>query len=71
MKNREKVLNTNLYDLLVKMNNRLNCEFCIIDLISDKESPLCIADCDECIQEWLNAEVRNNEQRRNGSWSGA
>lgn len=65
MKNREKILNTNLYDLLVKINHRLGCETCIIELISDEESLPCeeeslsyVADCDKCIQEWLNAEVR-------------
>lgn len=59
MKNREKILNTNLYDLLLKMNDRLGCETCIIDLVSEEEIISCSADCDECIQEWLNAEVKN------------
>lgn len=58
MKNYEKILNTNLYDLLVKMNDRLSCETCIIDLISEEEITSCNLECEECIQEWLNAEVQ-------------
>lgn len=58
MKNYEKILNTNLYDLLVKMNDRLSCETCIIDLISEEEITSCNLECEECIQAWLNAEVQ-------------
>jgi hypothetical protein len=69
MKNREKIMNTNLYDLLVKINLNLDCDTCIIELISDEESLPCeeeslsyVADCNKCIQEWLNAESKPNEQ---------
>ena len=63
MKNREKILNTNLYDLLLKMNDRLGCETCIIALISEEEITSCSVECEECIQEWLNAEVKNERWR--------
>lgn len=61
MKNREKILNTNLYDLLIKMNDRIESEQCIIDLLSTGVSDylFCHGSCEECIQKWLNAEVKN------------
>lgn len=60
MKNREKILNTNLYDLLLTMNSRIESEQCIIDLLSTSVSDylFCHGSCEDCIQKWLNAEVR-------------
>ncbi len=59
MKNREKILNTNLYDLLLTMNSRIESEQCIIDLLSTNANDylFCHGSCEECIQKWLNAEV--------------
>lgn len=63
MKNREKILNTNLYDLLLTMNSRIESEQCVLDLISTNVNDylFCHGSCEECIQKWLNAEVKNGQ----------
>lgn len=71
MTNREKLLNTNIYDLLVIMQENIyeGYSFCAIDLIIGKihncpdemkgkvgaESRLAV--CKDCIQKYLNMEV--------------
>lgn len=67
MKNREKLLKTNMYDILFQMNKNLNAahpvygDKCIMDaLIGDEQkvADRCLGDnsCDRCIQSWLNEE---------------
>lgn len=60
MKNYEKILNTNLYDLLISINDRIEGKQCVIDILSSKniDDSKCIANCSSCVQEWLNAEVQ-------------
>lgn len=65
MKNREKIMNTNLYDLLIDMKNRgkeqYGYSFCILDCFENEhlhEGTYCL-DCSKCIQKWLNVEVKN------------
>ena len=65
MTNRERyILQANEYDLLIKIQDGLgNCDnFCILDLITDKYHR-CPENtyCEECIQNWLNAEEDCNE----------
>lgn len=55
MTNRERLIKTNEYDLLVRMQKCLlesNCR-CILDTISYKYV-VCKSSCEECIREWLN-----------------
>ena len=65
MTNREKLMNTNIYELLVKIDGRLP-EYCILmvvpggyddcpkNSISPYDPRWC--SCEECIQKWLNEE---------------
>ncbi len=59
MKNRERLLRTNEYDLLVRIQNELNHgedpSACVLDMISG-HSVECKPPCKNCIQEWLNEE---------------
>lgn len=63
MKNREKLLNRALYDLMVTIN-RCKHKICPIEIVGERK-PECVpapeglaqTDCDRCIQEWLNREV--------------
>ena len=63
MTNREKLLNTNIYDLLVKMNDNMITSMCVLDLFVDgfvacpKYGTMSDFNCNECIQEFLNKEV--------------
>lgn len=63
MTNREKLLNTNIYDLLVKMNDNMITSMCVLDLFVDGfvACPKCETtndfNCNECIQKFLNKEV--------------
>lgn len=59
IKNYERIEKTNLYDLLLAMNSRIDSEQCIIDLLSTSVSDylFCHGSCEDCIQKWLNAEV--------------
>lgn len=69
-RNREKLMEQSLYDLLCKMNERAMPHRCVLQLIDDKESirtrcdkyerekPVCIApyeSCKQCIADWLNS----------------
>lgn len=54
MTNREKILNTNIYDFLCKLYDSLPKE-CILDLIDDN-GHICDGSCKECIAKWLNEE---------------
>lgn len=67
MTNRQKLLTTSEYDLLVKMNDALLGEYeaqsqhCILDVITEKDNSCrersIACDCEECIQKWLNEEA--------------
>lgn len=62
MTNREKLLNTNIYDLLVKINDNMIASMCVLDLFVDGfvACPKCETNdfnCNECIQNYLNKEV--------------
>lgn len=66
MKNRDKLMQTNLYDLLLKMHKRNSN--CILYLLTGKGAegscPVEMGEikiekekCDDCIQKWLNQNV--------------
>ena len=63
MKNRERLLKTNEYDLLLRISQYMDMD-CIIDAINSKNGYIeeskkrtCnFASCSECIQHWLNEE---------------
>ncbi len=62
MKNRQKLLKTNEYDVLLQMNKYLvnQCvDLCIIDLLENKttDCPVNVKDCEDCISQWLNKEA--------------
>jgi hypothetical protein len=61
MTNREKLLNTNIYDLLVSLNimmlARNHNKTCIIDFLEQKYCNCIDHCCEECIQKYLNKEV--------------
>lgn len=63
--NRAKLLQTNEYDLLMKMNDNLRREqesnyedivYCVMNALYGKDRVpfICSGDCDSCIQSWLN-----------------
>lgn len=61
MTNRLKLLNTNMYDLLIKMNNQIKQKddiLCVLNII-ESHPVECPADktCEECIQHYLNQEI--------------
>ena len=66
MNNREKILNTNLYDFLLSINNPYE-NACIIENITGKDiydenkyrcwQTACPKDCAECVERFLNKEV--------------
>lgn len=61
MNNRQKLINTNMYDLLLKINNKIQTKngMCILDMIEDKAvSCKKNMDCVNCIQEYLNRESK-------------
>lgn len=65
MKNREKLLEQSMYDMLLKINENLrafNCTCVIIGLIGyDKHVIRCYeykCKCDQCIQSFLNEEAQ-------------
>ena len=67
MTNREKLLNTNLYDLLCRMQINLDnllpsveFNFCVLDLIGVDIDAYCdgMGECEKCLQKWLNEEVK-------------
>ena len=61
MTNREKLLNTNIYDLLVAMNKTVMQtnyhEKCILDILERERLECEYFTCEECIQKYLNKEV--------------
>lgn len=58
MTNREKLLNTNIYDLLVHINSyvRQTSSVCIIDMIENDVCNCEYDSCKDCLQNYLNAE---------------
>lgn len=61
MTNREKLLNTNIYDLLISMNKTIiqesHFETCVLDALEEKRTDCEHSLCSECLQEYLNKEV--------------
>ena len=59
MTNREKLLNTNIYDLLITLNQTLLEQkgTCIIDILEQKYNECGLNSCANCIQKYLNKEV--------------
>ena len=64
MTNREKILKTSEYDLLVKMNayNETHKDACILDMLTNGATVnRCwdnfVGGCEECIAAWLNEEA--------------
>ena len=61
MTNREKLLDTNIYDLLVSMNKTIiqesHFETCVLDALEEKRIDCEHFLCSECLQEYLNKEV--------------
>ena len=59
MTNREKILKTNIYDLMMTITKR----GCPLAIVTGKYGPEveewqdCIEDCAKCIQKWLNEEA--------------
>lgn len=63
IRNRQKLMNMDLYDLLSKMNKELQeCSEkyiapCIMDALNvhgSDRSEICNCDCEQCIAKWLN-----------------
>lgn len=61
MTNREKLLNTNIYDLLITMNKFIiqnsGCETCVLEALEQKHIDCPYYLCEDCIQNYLNKEV--------------
>ena len=65
MTNREKLNNTNIYDILRAMDIKLRKHqegprswCCIIDLLDTRPMMCWERECDKCIQKWLNEEAK-------------
>lgn len=60
MTNRERLIKTNEYDLLVKIQKCLHESICrcILDTISDKYVACKSSSCEECLKKWLNEEEK-------------
>lgn len=66
MNNRQRLLSTNIYDVLMQMNDNLNPfsgNPCVLECLcgDNVDVPaLCInyRQCEECIQNWLNEEEK-------------
>lgn len=59
MNNRQRyILNVNPYDLLINIQKELSRPdvYCVLDLITEKYHKCKSDSCEECIQQWLNAE---------------
>lgn len=59
MKNREKLLNMAMYDLLCRISDygeAMNKDFCIVDALKGYGA-VCNGDCKRCVMDWLNREV--------------
>ena len=61
MTNREKLLNTNIYDLLLQLNKQITQrsygETCVVESLENNHIGCEYFTCDECIQNYLNKEV--------------
>ncbi len=61
MTNREKLLNTNIYDLLLAMNKFIiqhsDCNTCVLEALEQKHIDCPCYVCENCIQHYLNKEV--------------
>lgn len=61
MNNRDKLLNTNIYDLLVSMNKQIiersYYETCVLGILEKEDIECEYFTCEECIQNYLNKEV--------------
>lgn len=55
MKNREKLHNRALYDLMMTIS-RSRHKLCPIEIVGERK-PECDGSCEKCVQEWLNREV--------------
>ena len=57
MTNRKRLLQSNEYDMLVKVQKYLSHSYdptlCILCALSGKDVE-CLSDCEKCIQQWLN-----------------
>lgn len=72
MKNRERLLRQNEYDLLIGLQAAIGsglCQ-CVIEALTAKEytcpdDKVCmLSTCEKCIQEWLNKESERNDSER-------
>lgn len=65
MTNRLKLINTNMYDLLLKINDKIKQKDrkCILDMIEDLPME-CPSEktCQECIQEYLNQKIQTTSR---------
>ena len=61
MTNREKLLNTNIYDLLLAINKQIigrsYAETCVLEALENTHIVCNNTTCDRCIQRYLNKEV--------------
>ena len=63
MRNREKLLATNEYDLLLKLQNNLfdaaltKKYICVLEALDGQERECDGGGCADCIQKWLNEEA--------------
>ena len=61
MTNREKLLNTNIYDLLIAINRQIiyrsYAETCVLEALEKTHIKCDCITCDICIQRYLNKEV--------------
>ena len=58
--NRLKLINMNMYDLLIKLNDKIKDKNgkCILDMVEDKQIPCQYGkSCKECIQDYLNQRI--------------
>ena len=64
MKNWQKLMKTNEYDILLRINARLESlepSVCVMDLLENRsgigDCPVNVKDCEDCIAQWLNKEA--------------
>ena len=63
MTNRQKLIETNIYDLLCSINKAITgfscyCVMCALTDVGINYSSDCCESCGECIARWLNEEAR-------------
>lgn len=68
MTNRDRLLNMSLYDLIMSLHKEIcvikdgQCISCKLSIITGYVNhERCNADCSECIQRYLNEEVKQND----------